>query len=119
MIDILVHFHALFTANFALKTISGTIQVNTIEDGNHDSIGGVLLGNINSSTGVSHDYSQDAGSAAAAGTFDTIGADFASTTGALVNSDGIIANLGLLNVVYDEGSNGDAGDGFGVSTPRQ
>lgn len=118
-VNILGHFHANLSILFASKEISGSISVDTIEDGNKDTIGGVLLGDIDfssnsASTKASLDYSQITGPAA--GSFDSIDVEFKQTTGAFINANGIIANLGLLNVVYDEGPSGDAGVGFGVTT---
>ena len=120
-VDILGHFHASFQIDFGAKQISGTIDVDTFEDGNVDTIGGSLFGNLNfgsanTNTSIFVDYSLDSGELAT-GDFDSIDSEFANTNGELINSNGIIANLGKLNVIYDDGSN--AGSGSATSGPRQ
>ena len=109
-VNILGHFHASGTVNFATQQFFLSIQVDTIEDGN----GGNLSFSVNN-TSFSDDYIGETGPAT--GSFDLIDSDFKDTSGSLINSDGIIANLLSLNVVFDDGSN--AGNGSGVSTPRQ
>ena len=85
------------------------------------SISIAVPGGISSSVNIlSINYANQPGIVAKAFDVDDLsGADagkYNGTFGALINTDGIIANQGFINVVFDDGSN--KGSGSGTSEPR-
>lgn len=107
-VNILGHFHAFFSINFNSRTLSGSIQVDTVFDGN----GGNLQDGSNDGSGSFGPYPL---TGPAVINFSDPIASFSSTYQNSIISFSDEAESLVLKVIYDDGPN--VGNGSGVSDP--